>query len=150
MIRWERKGERRRPHEHVQCVRFVYGIFTRYGSALGIRICVDKYLRVSVCVCVCVQPSAHSVVSNSLHPHRRQPMRLLCPWNFPCKNTGADCRFLLWGSSQPRDRTCVSYVSCIGRQVLYHQCSLGSPCSELVKPKERKKKNHFIQLTGQT
>ena len=28
------------------------------------------------------------------------------------------------GSSQPRDRTCVSYVSCIGRQVLYH---LGSP-----------------------
>ena len=24
------------------------------------------------------------------------------------------------GSSQPRDRTCVSYVSCIGRQVLYH------------------------------
>ena len=24
------------------------------------------------------------------------------------------------GSSPPRDRTCVSYVSCIGRQVLYH------------------------------
>ena len=24
------------------------------------------------------------------------------------------------GSSQPRDRTCISYVSCIGRQVLYH------------------------------
>ena len=24
------------------------------------------------------------------------------------------------GSSQPRDWTCVSYVSCIGRQVLYH------------------------------
>ena len=24
------------------------------------------------------------------------------------------------GSSQPRDRTCVSYVSCIGRRVLYH------------------------------
>ena len=24
------------------------------------------------------------------------------------------------GSSQPRDQTCVSYVSCIGRQVLYH------------------------------
>ena len=24
------------------------------------------------------------------------------------------------GSSQPRDRTCVSYVSCTGRQVLYH------------------------------
>ena len=24
------------------------------------------------------------------------------------------------GSSQPKDRTCVSHVSCIGRQVLYH------------------------------
>ena len=24
------------------------------------------------------------------------------------------------GSSQPRDGTCISYVSCIGRQVLYH------------------------------
>ena len=32
------------------------------------------------------------------------------------------------GSSQPRDQTPGSYVSCIGRQVLYHQCHLGSPC----------------------
>ena len=31
------------------------------------------------------------------------------------------------GSSRPRDRTHVSYVSCIGRQVLYHQHHLGSP-----------------------
>ena len=31
------------------------------------------------------------------------------------------------GSSQPRDRTCVSYVSGIGRWVLYHQRPLGSP-----------------------
>ena len=30
------------------------------------------------------------------------------------------------GSSLSRDQTCVSYVSCIGRQVLYHQCHLGS------------------------
>ena len=29
--------------------------------------------------------------------------------------------------SAPRDQTHVSYVSCIGRQVLYHQCYLGSP-----------------------
>ena len=26
-------------------------------------------------------------------------------------------------SSQPRDRTCVSWVSCIGRQILYHCAS---------------------------
>ena len=29
------------------------------------------------------------------------------------------------GSSQPRDQTCVSYVSCIGRRFLYHECHLG-------------------------
>ena len=31
------------------------------------------------------------------------------------------------GSSQPKDQTRISYVSCIGRWVLYHQCHLGSP-----------------------
>ena len=29
-------------------------------------------------------------------------------------------------SSWSRDRTCVSYVSCVGRQVIYHECHLGS------------------------
>ena len=29
------------------------------------------------------------------------------------------------GSSQPRDQIQVSYVSCIGRWVLYHKCHLG-------------------------
>ena len=31
------------------------------------------------------------------------------------------------GSSQPTDQTCVSYLSCIGRQILYHWWHLGSP-----------------------
>ena len=31
------------------------------------------------------------------------------------------------GSSRPRDRTCVSYISCIGRWVLYYERHLGSP-----------------------
>ena len=31
------------------------------------------------------------------------------------------------GSSQPRDQTHVSYVSCTGRQVLYHWLHLESP-----------------------
>ena len=34
---------------------------------------------------------------------------------------------LSWGSSQSRDQTQVSYVSCIWRWVLYHQRHLGSP-----------------------
>lgn len=65
------KGERRKLYKHVQCVHFVYDIFTHYESVLGIKIGMDKYFKVSMCVCVRVQPNAHSVVSNSLHPHRR-------------------------------------------------------------------------------
>ena len=35
-----------------------------------------------------------SVVSNSLQPHGLQPIRLLCPWTFSGKITGAGCHFL--------------------------------------------------------
>ena len=35
------------------------------------------------------------------------------------------------GSSQNRDRTHVSYISCMGRQVLYHSCHLGSPMCQI-------------------
>ena len=38
-----------------------------------------------------------SVVSDSLRPHGLQPTRLLCPWDFPGKNTRAGCHFLLQG-----------------------------------------------------
>ena len=31
------------------------------------------------------------------------------------------------GSSQPKDQNHISYVSCISRQILYHQHHLGSP-----------------------
>ena len=38
-----------------------------------------------------------SVVSSSLQPHGLQPARLLCLWDFPGKNTGVGCHFLLQG-----------------------------------------------------
>ena len=38
---------------------------------------------------------SHSVVSNSVRPHRRQPTRLPCPWDSPGKNTGVGCHFLI-------------------------------------------------------
>ena len=38
---------------------------------------------------------ACSVISNSLQPPGLQPDRFLCPWNFPDKNTGVGCHFLL-------------------------------------------------------
>ena len=36
-------------------------------------------------------------MSVSLPSHRLQPARLLCPWDFPDKNTGVGCHFLLKG-----------------------------------------------------
>ena len=38
---------------------------------------------------------SHSVVSNSVRPHRRQLTRLPGPWDSPSKNTGVGCHFLL-------------------------------------------------------
>ena len=34
-------------------------------------------------------------MSNSVRPHRQQPIRLHHPWDSPGKNTGVDCHFLL-------------------------------------------------------
>ena len=36
-----------------------------------------------------------SVMSNSVWPHRWKPIRLLCPWDSPGKNTGVGCHYLL-------------------------------------------------------
>ena len=34
-------------------------------------------------------------MSDSVRSHRRQPTRLLCPWDSPSENTGVGCHFLL-------------------------------------------------------
>ena len=39
----------------------------------------------------------YSVISDSSQPHGLEPSRLLCPWNFPGKNTGVDCHLLFQG-----------------------------------------------------
>ena len=46
-------------------------------------------------VCVC------SVASDSLQPYRLYQVRLLCPWDFPGKNTGVGCPFPTPGESSP-------------------------------------------------
>ena len=43
-------------------------------------------------VCVCI---SCSVVANSLRLHGLQTTRLLCPWDFPDKDTGVGCHVLL-------------------------------------------------------
>ena len=47
---------------------------------------------IHTCCCCC---QVASVVSDSVRPHRRQPTRLLCPWDSPGKNTGVGCHFFL-------------------------------------------------------
>ena len=61
-------------------------------------------------VCLIIQVLSRSVVSNSLWPHGLWPARLLCPWNFPGKNTGGGVSSFSREYSWPRDWT---WVSCI-------------------------------------
>ena len=62
-----------------------------------------------------------SVVSDSLWPHELQPERFLCPWDSPGKNWSG-LPFPSPGDlPDPRiTPTSLSYVSCMGRQVLNH------------------------------
>ena len=65
-----------------------------------------------LCLLYCVL--GYSVVSDSLQPHGLWPARLLCPWNFPGRNTGWVDISSSRGSFHPRDRTHISYISCTG------------------------------------
>ena len=82
-------------------------------------VCVcDKHL---VCVCVCV---SRSVVPNSLRPHGLQSTRFLCPWDFPGRDTGVGCHFLLQGIF-PTQGSNLGLLHC--RQILYRLSYKGSP-----------------------
>ena len=68
---------------------------------------------VTLCVCVCAQsyPTLCGPLDCSLSGSS--------VWNFSGKNTGVGCCFFLQGIF-PTQGICVSRVSCIGRQILYH------------------------------
>ena len=63
---------------------------------------------------------------NSLRPHGLQPTRLLYPWDFPGKDTGVGCHFLLQGIF-PTQGSNPGLLHC--RQILYWLSYKGSPCS---------------------
>ena len=68
------------------------------------------------------ETQAHVLLENFIH-HLVAPRRLLRPWDSPGKHTGMGCHFLLQGifltqGANPH----ISAISCISRQVLYHQC----------------------------
>ena len=62
-------------------------------------------------------------MSYSLRPHRLQPARLLCPWDFPGNSTGVDCHFLLQGIF-PTKGSNPGLPHC--REMLYHLSHQGS------------------------
>ena len=70
-------------------------------------LCVCTYM----CTCVC---SVTSVVL-TLRPHGLQSAKLLCPWDFPGKNTGVGCHALFQGIS-PAQGSNLSLLNC--RQIL--------------------------------
>ena len=58
-----------------------------------------------------------------LQVHGLQPARLLCPWDFPGKNTGVGCHFLLQGIF-PTQRSNTGLLHC--RLILYQLSHQGS------------------------
>ena len=48
----------------------------------------------SIVVTAAAAAKSHQSCLDSVQPHRRQPTRLLCPWESPGKNTGVCCHFL--------------------------------------------------------
>ena len=70
-----------------------------------------------VCICIHIHVLSRSVTHNSLRPHRLQSARLLCPWDFPGKNTGVSCHALLHGIF-PTQGSNPGLPHC--RQILYH------------------------------
>ena len=64
----------------------IFYLFFRFGNSFGSR-------NFFICCCCCCCREVTSVVSNSVRPHRRQPTRLLRPWDSPGKNTGVGLPF---------------------------------------------------------
>ena len=58
---------------------------------------INKLISHGQKLCWLCECFSHSVMSNSLWPHRLGPTRLLYPWDFPGKNTGVGCHSLLQG-----------------------------------------------------
>ena len=75
---------------------FMYWVFACEMLTLWLSHNVQTSLHIHV---IWVEPVLScSVVSDSLQPHGLYPTRLLlCPWNFPGKDTEMGCCFLLQG-----------------------------------------------------
>ena len=68
---------------------------------------------------------SYSAISNCLRPHGLWSSRLLCPRNFPGKNTGVGCISLLQGIF-PTQRLNPDLLHCT--ETLYHLSHRKAPC----------------------
>ena len=66
----------------------------RTTSLLAVRNVCHQWYAYSVCVCARLVTQLYPIL---LWPHGLPPARLLCPWDFPGRNTGVACHFLLQG-----------------------------------------------------
>ena len=103
--------------------------------------------RHSVSLCVCAK-------SLQLCPTLCDPMDCSPPGS--SVHGVLQARILEWvampssrGSSWPRDRTCISHVYCIGRQVLYQECHWEAPVS-LWKWKVSESESHSVMSDSAT
>ena len=112
----------------------VYPLFSRLRSRTGLCRALNS-------VSCAIQLIIHLLYMLCVHARSLPLCPTLCD-PMDCSPTGSavhgilQARILLWvaiassrGPSRPRDGIPVSYVSCIGRQVLYHSSHLRSPSS---------------------
>ena len=75
----------------------------------------------NMCVLSC------SVCPALCNPMDCSPARLLCPRNFPGKNTGGGCHFLLQEIFSTQGWSPHLWVSCISRRIIYHCITWEAP-----------------------
>ena len=63
-----------------------------------------------------------SVVSDSVRPHRQQPIRLRLPWDSPGKSTGVGCHFLLQCMKVKSESEVTQCVRCFEKGLKNRKC----------------------------
>ena len=71
---------------------WIVGDKTRLHYYSGAYLAISS--KITQCICCCCLVAK---VCLTLRPHGLQPSKILCPWDFPGKNTGVGCHFLLQG-----------------------------------------------------
>ena len=93
---------------------------------------IMTYHLTPICYCCCL--IAKSCLTLSL-PNGLQPVRILCRWDFPGKNTGMGCHFLLQGSNSH-----LLHQSIGGQVGLYHWATRETLTPIRMTTERRKKK----------